>query len=114
MRYKNSSTYVQRQINRLLRVYRRFARIYIDNIVIFFRTLKKHIVHLRAVFKKLVAFNIFIKFSKIFIDYFSIQLLKQKIDFFEFFISEKKLQTIAKLQFSRIFRQLKIYLSFID
>jgi len=33
--YKNSLAYVQRQMDRLLRAYQAFARVYIDNIVIF-------------------------------------------------------------------------------
>ena len=72
MSYKNSFAYVQRQIDRLLRVYRKFVKIYVDDIVIFSRILKKHITHLRVVFEKLTVFNIFIKFNKIFIDYSSI------------------------------------------
>ncbi len=38
MGYKNSPAYVQRQIDRLLRAFRQFARAYVDDIVIFSRT----------------------------------------------------------------------------
>ena len=37
MKYKNSFVYVQRQIDRLLRVYRKFVKTYVDDIVIFSR-----------------------------------------------------------------------------
>ena len=114
MNYKNSSTYVQRQIDRLLRKFRRFARTYVDDIVIYFRIVEKHAQHLRFVFDMLRQNNIFIKFSKTFLDYLFVRLLDQKIDSFELSINEKKLKAIAKLSFSRILRQLEIYLDLTD
>ena len=114
MNYKNSSIYVQRQIDRLLRKFRRFARAYVDDIVIYFKTTKKHIQHLRSVFDMLRQNNIFIKSNKVFLDYSSVRLLDQKIDSFELSTNEKKLKAIAKLSFSKILRQLEIYLNLID
>ena len=58
--------------------------------------------------------NIFIKSIKIFLDYLLTFLLYQKINSFELITSKKKLKTITKLYFSRIFRQLKTYLSLIN
>ena len=114
MRYKNSSVYVQRQIDRLLRAYRKFVKAYVDDIVIFSRIWQEHVNHLRQIFIKLISVNIFIKFIKAFIDYSSVQLLSQKVNSLDLFISEKKLRVIAKLQFSRTLRQLKTYLDLID
>ena len=111
MRYKNFSIYVQRQINRLLRRFRRFARVYVNDIVIFFKIVEKHILHFRAIFDIFQQNNVFIKFSKTILNYFFVQLLRQKVNSFDLFINEKKLKIIVKLFFSRIFRQLKIYLS---
>ena len=113
MRYKNFSIYVQRQIDRLLRRFRRFARVYINDIVIFFKIVEKHVLHFRAIFDIFQQNNIFIKFIKAFLKYSFVQFLEQKINFFDLFINEKKLKIIVKLSFSRIFRQLKIYLSLI-
>ena len=112
--YKNSSIYVQKQIDRFFRIYQKFVKIYIDDIIIFSRILEKHVTYLRQIFDKFVQFNIFIKFIKTFIDYLFVQLLDQKIDFYTLFTNEKKLKTIFKFQFSRIFRQLKTYLNLID
>ena len=112
--YKNSSIYVQRQINRLLRKFRRFARTYVDDIVIYFRTTKKHAQHLRSVFNMLRQNNIFIKFSKAFLNFSSVRLFDQKIDSFELSTNEKKLKAITKFSFSKILRQLEIYLDLID
>ena len=99
MKYKNSSIYVQRQINRLLRRFRQFFKIYVDDIIIFFKIAKKHAAHLRSMFDMLHHNNIFIKFIKIFFEYFSIQLFDQKMNSFELFINEKKLRAIVKLFF---------------
>jgi hypothetical protein len=41
--FKNSVSYVQRQINRILRPVRHFARAYIDDVVVFSKTLEEHL-----------------------------------------------------------------------
>ena len=110
MNYKNSSTYVQRQINRLLRSFRDFARAYVDDIVMFSHIKKEHERHLRQIFDVLKKNNIFIKSAKVFFDYSSMSFLDQKIDSLELVTSKEKLKTIAKLRFSRTLRQLEIYL----
>ena len=48
--FRNSSIYVQRKINQLLRKYRVFARVYVNDVVIFNKILKKHIQHLTMIF----------------------------------------------------------------
>ena len=112
--YKNSSIYVQQQINRLLRMQKIFARVYIDDIVIFSYIKKKHETHLREIFVVLTNNNIFIKLTKIYLNYSNVVLFDQKMNSLKFVIFEKKLKTIAKLHFSHIFRQLKTYLSLIN
>ena len=114
MSYKNSSTYVQRQINRLLRFYCKHAKIYVDDIVIFSKILKEHKKHFRVVFDTFQFNNIFVKITKIFVDYFSVQLFDQKINFFELVIVENKLKVIIKLKFSTSFHQLETYFDFIE
>ena len=114
MSYKNFSAYVQRQINRLLRRLRKFARVYVDDIVMFSHTKVEHETHFRDVFFVLTDNNVFIKSTKAFLDYFSVSLLGQKINSFELAIVEDKLKTIAKLHFFRTLRQLKLYLDIID
>ena len=74
MNYKNSSIYVQRQINRLFRRFRQFFKIYVDDIIIFFKTTTKHAAHLRSMFDMLRDNNIFIKFNKTFLKYSFVQL----------------------------------------
>ena len=43
MRFKDVSLYVQRQIDIMLRLYKAFAKIYVNDIIIFNKSLKEHI-----------------------------------------------------------------------
>jgi hypothetical protein len=69
---------------------------------------------LNKIFEILIENEISINFKKAFIDYSSIQLLEQKIDFLKLFTNEEKLKTIFRLKFSRSLRQLEIYLNLIE
>ena len=114
MKYKNFSAYVQKQIDRLLKRFRRFARVYVDDIIIFFKTFEKHKQHLRFVFVMLQINNIFIKSNKIFLKYLFVALLSQKMNFFDLFIRVEKLKIIVKIRFFKILRLLKHYLDLTD
>ena len=103
MNYKNSSTYIQRQINWLLRFHCKHAKVYVDDIVIFSKILKSHKQHFRVVFDTFQFHNIFVKITKTFDDYFNIQLFNQTINFFEFVIVEDKFKAIIKFKFSTSF-----------
>jgi hypothetical protein len=110
MGFKNSVSYVQRQIDRVLRPFRDFSRAYIDDTVIFSKTLEEHLMHLYAVFTKFTAMNISIKPTKAFIGFPSIKLLGQHIDSFGLATSEDKLQAIAQLKFPESLKDLEHYL----
>lgn len=114
MRYKNSVTYIQYQIDRVLWLYKNFAYIYVDDIVIFFRTLTEYLMHLNAIFFMLKENNILIKPIKAFLAYPTVQLLGQKVMALGLSISKEKLRVIAKLKFSSNLRQLKTYLGLIE
>ncbi len=53
MSFKNSSFYVQRQTDLMLKNLREFVKAYMNDIMIFFKTLDDHFTHLRAVFERL-------------------------------------------------------------
>ena len=114
IKYKNSFVYVQRQIDRLFRLYRHYVKTYVDDIVIYFKIFDEHKIHLRSIFDMFKINNISIKSKKIFIDYFTIHLLKQKIFFLKLITIEKKLKTIFRLSYFKTLQSLKIYLKFID
>ena len=103
MNFKNSSTYVQKQIDRFFRSYKDFVKVYVDDIVIHFDILKKHLSHFRQIFDMLVENNISIKSKKTFISYSIVHLLSQKVDSLKLTIVEKKLKTIFRLFFSNTF-----------
>ena len=103
IKYKNSSIYVQKQIDRFFRVYRKFVKIYIDDIIIFSRIFEKHVTHLRQIFKKFVQFNIFIKLIKTFIDYSFVQLLDQKINFLICLLARKNWKQFRNFNFFAFF-----------
>ena len=114
MKYKNSFVYVQRQIDRLFRSHRHYVKTYVDDIVIYFKTFDEHKIHLRSIFDMFKINNISVKSKKIFIDYFTIHLLKQKMNSLELTTIEKKLKTIFRLSYFKILQILKIYLKLIE
>lgn len=109
MRYKNSSVYVQRQIDRLLRRFS-FAKAYVDDVVIYFRTLEEHLQYLRQVFDLFVTAGISVNPFKAFLGYLSIQLLGQKVDSLGLWTAEDKLLAISKLSFPATLAKLETYL----
>ena len=110
MGYKNSPAYVQRQIDRVLRPYREFARAYVDDVVIFSKTLQDHVSHLRKVFKLFVENGISINPAKAFLGYPSVQLLGQKVNSLGLSTATDKLEAISRLAFPRTLSQLETYL----
>ena len=110
MGYKNSPAYVQRQIDRLLRAHRAFAKAFIDDVVIHSATLEDHVQHLRTIFGLFEKFNISINPHKAFIGYPSVSLLGQKVNSFGLSTSEEKLQAIQRLSFPHTLALLETYL----
>ena len=110
MSNRNSVPYVQRQMNRILREIRHFAKAFIDDIVIRFRSFNEHIVHLRTIFSIFVDLNISIKSIKIFLSYSNVVLLRQRVDALELSITDEKLKAIACLKFPDTLKELEHYL----
>lgn len=110
MGYKNSPVYVQRQIDRLLRKFRKFVRAYVDDVVVYFKTLEEYLNHLRQIFNLFVESGISVNPKKAFLGYPSVQLLGQKVDSLGLWTAEDKLQAIAKLSFPETLAKLETYL----
>ena len=111
MKYKNSFVYVQRQIDRMLKFCRKFVRVYIDDVVIFFKILNEHLFHLRSIFDLLTINNIFINSVKTFIDYSSVNLLEQHVNSFDLSINKDKIKIISEFIFSQNLNDFETYLS---
>ena len=114
MKFRNNSTYVQRQINIILRDFRDFVRVYVNDIVMFNKSFEKHIEHLIKIFEFFRKMNMILKFNKIYLEYFIVVLFDQKVNNFKFIIVKKKLKIIFKFRFSVTLKQLKTYLNFIE
>ena len=112
MGYKNSPAYVQRQIDRVLRDFKDFARAYIDDVVIFSKSLDEHVAHLRKIFQLFKDFNIAINPKKTYLGYPSVTLLGQKVNSFGLTTSDEKLRAISQLKFPDTLAQLETYLGF--
>ena len=113
MNYRNSSTYVQKQIDKLLRNYF-FVREYVNDIVMFFNSFEKHFRHFNEIFALFKRYNIVIKLFKTYLNYSIIQLFDQKIDNLNMTIVKNKIEIIVVLKFSHILKHFEIYLKKID
>ena len=110
MNFKNSFAYVQRQTNLFFKNMREFAKIFIDDIIIFSRIKKKHLKHLKTIFERLFFYNVIFNFVKKILSFFFLILLNQIMNALKFIIAKKKLIAIIQLIFSRILNAFEIYL----
>ena len=110
MGYKGSPPYVQRQTDAILRPLREFVRAFVDDIIIFSRTLKEHESHLRQLFQLLRARRASLSPSKSFLGFPSVILLGQRVDSLGMSTSEDKVRAITALRFPLSLRDLEIFL----
>ena len=110
MGYKGSPPYVQRQTDNMLRPFYKFARAYIDDIVVFSRTLDDHLEDLSEIFHLCEVRRITLSPNKSFLGYPSVSLLGQRVDSLGLSTSEEKIKAIQALRFPRTLRDLEIYL----
>src|SRR5436190_19097467 len=75
--YQESSLYAQYMMNMIFRFHKFFIYYYINDIVIFSKTLKNHFKHLNIVFNLFDELKIILKKIKIHLNYSSIILLNQ-------------------------------------
>ena len=112
MGFTGSPAYTQRQIDRILWEFRKFARAYIDDVAVFSKTLEDHISHLREVFTLFKNKRITLKGAKSFLGYPSTTLLGQRVDGFGLSTTAEKLAAISALEFPRTLKDLETYLGF--
>lgn len=110
MGYKGSPPYVQRQTDALLRPLRAFVRAFVDDIIIFSRTLAEHESHLRQLFQLLREKRASLAPTKSFLGFPSVTLLGQRVDSLGMSTSEDKIKAITALRFPASLRDLEIFL----
>ena len=110
MGFQNSPPYVQRQIDQILRAHRGYAQAYIDDIVIFSKTLEDHLIHLNDVFNLLASLDIVLDPTKTFLGFPSTTLLSQKVDSFSMAAASEKIQAISGFTFPITLQDLEHYL----
>ena len=110
MSFKNSPPHTQRIMNDIMRDFQHFACCYVNDIVIFFKTLKKHISHLTDIFKLFKEKWIVLESKKFFIEYLLVTLLKHQVNSFSLTTAAEKIMTIHSLKFSKMLAELEYYL----
>ena len=110
MNYKNSFSYVQRQTNKLLRSYKQFAKTYVNDIIVHFKILQKHLKHLRTLFQMFRTKRINLIVTKSFLAYSFVILLNQRVDNLNMFTTIEKIVAIISLRFSLSLRDLEIFM----
>lgn len=98
MGFKNSVLHIQRKMDEFLRPYRHFARCYIDDIIIFFKTVEEHFDHLRTVFRLFALLKITLEPKKSFLEYPSVTLLGKKVDGFGLITTEERVAAIKEMR----------------
>src|SRR6266480_3951657 len=81
-------------MNMILRFHKFFICCYIDDIVIFSKTLKNHLKHLNTVFSLFDKMRITLKKVKTHLNYSSIILLSQQVDDFDMTSSKKQITAL--------------------
>jgi hypothetical protein len=110
MGYCGSVQYVQRELNYILRDCRDFARAYIDDIVIFSKTLDNHVDYLDKVFGTLDALDVTISPKKSYVRYPSVTLLGYRVNSFGYTTHEEKVEAILNVKFPETFADLERYI----
>ena len=104
---------MQQQTNQLFRFYRQFFRVFINNIIIFFYSLKKYLLYLKQIFKFFRVKRVSLILTKSFLNYFLIILLNQRVDNLDLLTLTKKIVAITSLRFLKNLKNLNYFLNFI-
>ena len=112
MKFIDFSIHVQRQTNRMLFECRSVIKSFINNIIIFFNNFENHLIHLKKIFIVFTKYKVILNLKKAYVKYFSLIVLVQIVNDFEFIIAKKKIAIIINLAFFKALKILKYYLNF--
>ena len=114
MNYKESFFYSQQMMNKILQSYRNFAQSYINDLIIFSKTLKNYKKYFSIIFFLFDRFEISLNKVKTYLEYLFIIFLDQQVNKFDMIISEKQIVIIQELKFFETLKNLEIYLNLTD
>lgn len=110
----NSITYIQYEIDNILYSIYAQAWAYIDDIIYRTKSLLNLLEKLCILFNIFLKYNISIKSTKFFLNYFNIRLLGQQVNFLGLTILKKKLKIINFLTYSKMLNMFEYYLGLIS
>lgn len=110
MRYITSVTYIQQEINNILKKAHTWARAYVDDIICGAMSLSDLLEKLRILFDIFLKYNISIKLSKSFLNYPNVRLLGQKVSSLGLTTSEEKLRAIKLVNYPKTLDAFEYYL----
>ena len=110
----NSISYVQKQIDKILRKIKDFIQTYVNDIICDLISLIEYLFYLRQLFILFIKFNVFINLKKTFLRFLNVNLLDQKINSLNLITFEEKLKIINLLRYSQTLDDLKHYLRLIE
>ena len=99
-------------MNKILQSYKNFAQLYINDLIIFSKTLKNHKKHFNIIFSLFDKFEILLNKVKTYLEYLFIIFLDQQVNRFSMTISKKQIAVIQELKFLKTLKNFEIYLSF--
>jgi hypothetical protein len=110
MGYRNTPTYAQRFMDRLLASHSGYCRAFIDDIVIYSDTADDHLRHLRTIFALFRKKNIAISPTKSYLGYPNVELLGFRVDSLGLTNTAQRLEAFKKLAFPTTLKALEQYI----
>jgi len=110
MGYAVSPSHMQKFMDKVLRKHWKYARCYIDDIVIFSDTFEEHVEHLRAVLLTLSELGMTLSPDKCYIAYHSVQLLGHVVDRYGLSTLPEKVSAIASMEFPKHLKDLELFI----
>ena len=110
MNYQEFSLYAQHMMNMIFYSHKFFVCCYINDVVIFSKTLENQFQHLNMIFNLFNRLEITLKRIKTHLDYSFIILLDQQVDNFDMISLKKQIVILQDLSFSETLKNFKIYL----
>ncbi len=109
----NSSITFQIYINQIMHLYLDiFVLIYINDILIFSQSMKKHVEQVKLVLKQLKKFSFFVKFSKCSFHVFHVNFFNFRMKFDDISIQKNKIVVVKKWSLSKSYKNVQFFIEF--